>query len=79
MSIVACWIYYLFLPMAQILFAQGNAKRIKQNERRWLEVFEMEGDTMWGQVRPFLAARFLAMPELSGFLLFPLSTPLPLV
>lgn len=31
-----------------------------------------------GQVRPFLAARFLVMPELSGFLLFPLSTPLPL-
>ena len=24
-----------------------------------------------GQVRPFLAARFLAMQELSGFLLFP--------
>lgn len=32
-----------------------------------------------GQVRPFLAARFLAMPELSGFLPFPLSIPLPLV
>ena len=32
-----------------------------------------------GQVRPFLAVRFLAMPELSGILLFPLSTPLPLV
>lgn len=31
------------------------------------------------EVRPFLAARFLAMPEPGGFLLFPLSTPLPLV
>ena len=31
------------------------------------------------EVRPFLAAGFLVMSELSGLLLFPLSTPLPLV
>ena len=32
-----------------------------------------------GQVRPFLAARFLAMPELNGLLLCLLPTPFPLV